>query len=85
MTTFNIFKNSTFFAGCLSRPADEQSRFYQRTSRFVHTGAKHHAMKMKKAGKFPGEKGFKGKKGKKGKKGFEGKKGKMEPEVSKEL
>ena len=42
-------------------------------------------MKMKKAGKFPGEKGFKGKKGKKGKKGFEGKKGKMEPEVSKEL
>jgi len=47
--------------------------------------AKHHAMKMKKAGKFPGEKGFKGKKGKKGKKGFEGKKGKMEPEVTKEL
>ena len=42
-------------------------------------------MKMKKAGKFPGEKGFKGKKGKKGKKGFEGKKGKMEPEVTKEL
>jgi len=40
---------------------------------------------MKKAGKFPGEKGFKGKKGKKGKKGFEGKKGKMEPEATKEL